>query len=88
MAENEKKVVEEKKEKKAKTKGPSIFSRIGSWFKSLRSEARKVSWASGSSVRKNTIIVIVCVVILSAVIGVVDYLLSGSINALSDIIRG
>ena len=88
MAENEKKVVEEKKEKKVKEKGPSVFSKMGSWFKSLRSEAKKVSWASAASVRKNTIIVIICVVILSAVIGVVDYLLSGSIDALSDIIRG
>ena len=88
MAENEKKVAEEKKEKKVKDKGPSLFSRIGSWFKSLRSEAKKVSWASAASVRKNTIIVIVCVVIISAVIGVLDFLLSGSISALSDIIRG
>ena len=86
MAENEKKVVKEKKEKKEK--GPSVFSRMGTWFRSLRSEAKKVSWASAASVRKNTIIVIVCVVILSAAIGIVDYLLSGSIVGLNRLIWG
>ena len=83
MAEKENKVAIEKK-----AKGPSVFSRIGAWFRSLRSEAKKVSWASAASVRKNTIIVIVCVVILSAVIGILDYLLSGSIVGLYDLIWG
>ncbi len=73
-------------EKKAKSDRPSIFSRIGSWFKSLRSEAKKVSWESAASVRKNSIIVIVCVLILSVVIGLVDYLLSGSIVGLNRLI--
>ena len=75
-------------EKKVKEKKPSLFSKLGSWFKSLRSEAKKVSWASAASVRKNTLIVIVCVVILSAIIGALDILLTNTISALSNIVRG
>ncbi|MCQ2456533.1 MAG: preprotein translocase subunit SecE [Clostridia bacterium] len=63
-------------------KKPNFFKRIGSWFKSLWSEAGKISWASASSVRKNTIIVIICVIVLAAVIGLLDYLLSSSIAGL------
>lgn len=63
-------------------KKPGLFKRIGSWFKSLWSEAKKVSWANASSVRKNTIIVIICVIVLSAIIGLLDYLLSSSIAGL------
>ena len=74
------------KEKKVKSDRPSIFSRIGSWFRSLRSEAKKISWESAASVRKNAIIVIVCVLILSVVIGLLDYLLSGSIVGLNRLI--
>ncbi len=77
MAEKETKAASEKKAKK-----PSVFSRIGAWFRSLRSESRKISWASWPSVRKNTVIVLVCVIILGAVLALVDYLLSGTIGAM------
>ena len=70
-------------DKKSKASRASVFSRIAGWFRSLRSEAKKVSWASASSVRKNTIIVIVCVVVLSVVLGITDYLLSGAVVGLS-----
>lgn len=83
MAEKEKNVATEKK---AKSDRPSVFARIGAWFRSLRSEAKKVSWASAESVRKNTLIVVVCVIILSAAIGIVDYLLNGTIVGLNRLI--
>lgn len=83
MAEKEIKTGNEKKEKRERR---GAFAKMASWFKSLRSEAKKVSWASAESVRKNTIIVIVCVVILAAVIGLLDYLLSGSIVGLHRLI--
>ncbi len=74
------------KENKVKSDRPSVFSRIGAWFRALRTEAKKVSWASAESVRKNTLIVIVCVVLISAAIGVVDYLLEGTIVGLNRLI--
>ena len=74
------------KENKVKPDRPSVFSRIGAWFRGLRTEAKKVSWASAESVRTNTLIVIVCVVLISAAIGVVDYLLEGTIIGLNRLI--
>lgn len=83
MAEKEKKTEKEKKVKSSDK--PSLFSRIGAWFRSLRSESKKISWASAASVRKNTIIVIVSVIILSAAIGIVDFLLTNGIVGLDRI---
>jgi len=91
MAENEKKALDaeknEKVEKKpAKEKKPSVFKRLGAWFKSLRAEAKKISWASPKAVRYNSILVIVCVVICSIVIGLLDYGFSAAIVGLSRLI--
>ena len=93
MAENEKKALEadQKKaektaEKPVKEKKPSIWKRLGAWFKSLRSEAKKISWASFKSVRYNSIVVIVCVVICSIIIGLFDYGFSAAIDGLSRLI--
>ena len=87
MAEKENKAVQEKKEKKAKSDKPSVFARIGAWFKSLRSEAKKVSWASASSVRKNTLIVVICVLAVSIVLGLLDFMLSQSIGGQSKLVN-
>lgn len=69
------------KEKKA-----NIFKRMAAWFKSLRSESKKVVWANAASVRKNTLVVIICVIIIAAVLGLVDYLLSGAVVGLGRLI--
>ena len=88
MAENEVKAVKEapKKEAPKKTKKPSIFSRIGAWFKSCKSEMKKVVWASWSSVRSNTLMVLVCIIVISAIIGLVDYLFSQGFTILGKLI--
>ncbi|MBE6569423.1 MAG: preprotein translocase subunit SecE [Ruminococcaceae bacterium] len=89
MAEKEKKALEAKAEKPAKQdkeKKPSVFKRLGAWFKSLRSESKKISWASWESVRSNSIIVIIAAVICSAVIGLLDYGFSAAIVGLSRLI--
>ena len=86
MAEKEVKEVKAAKEtakkevSKAKAKKPSIFSRIGAWFKSCKSEMKKVVWATWPSVRKNTIMVLVCI------IGLVDYLFSNGFRILGELI--
>ncbi len=60
----------------------NIFKRIGAWFKGLNAERKKISWASWKSVRSNTWIVIVTIVIVAAAIGLVDYLLANGIKGL------
>jgi len=91
MAENEKKALaaeKDGKEKQAapKEKKPSVFKRLAAWFKSLRSEAKKIAWATPKSVRYNSIVVIVCVLICSIVLGLLDYGFSAAIVGLSRLI--
>ncbi len=57
-------------------KKPNFFVRaakkIGSYFRELKSETKKVSWPSFKQVRNNTGIVIVAVVIIGAFIALLD----------------
>ncbi len=93
MAENEKKNELEKtadkkpaKAEKQKSDKPSVWSRLASWFRSVRSESKKVSWASFKTVRNNSIIVIVCVLACSIVLGILDYLFNSAIVGLGMLI--
>ena len=84
MAENEKKTV---KAAKANSDKPSLWSRIASWFRSVKSEAKKVAWASWKSVRSNSTIVIIAVVIIAAAIGIIDFLFQNAIFGLGNLIN-
>lgn len=88
MAENEKTPAKtEKNETKApKENKPSFFSRVGAWFRSLKAECKKISWASPKLVKQNTLLVVVCVAIVGVVIGLLDYGFSQTIVGLSRII--
>ena len=93
MAEKENKTELEKteakkpaKENKPKEDKPSLGQRFGAWFKSIKSECKKISWASWNSVRSNSIIVIISVLIICAVLGILDYCFSGAIVGLSRLI--
>ena len=82
MAENEKNTEVKKndtqKPEKAKSDKPSTWNRIKAWFKSVKSECKKINWASWKSVRSNSIVVIV-----SAALAILDYCFSGAIVGLS-----
>ena len=71
---------------KAKAKKPSIFSRFVSWLKSCKAEMKKVVWAKWPAVKSNTIMVLVTIVVISAVIGLVDYLFSQGFTILGKLI--
>lgn len=86
MAEKEIKEVKTetaKKPEKVKKNKPSLFSRIAAWFRSCKAEMKKVVWASWSSVWSNTVVVLVCIIAVSAVIGVVDFLFNQGVTILS-----
>ncbi len=90
MAENEKKTELEKTPEKSPAKSsksdkPSIFKRIGAWFKGVKAECKKISWASWKSVRSNTLVVLVCVIIFAIILGVLDYLFMGAISGLKSL---
>lgn len=94
MAENEKKeagLEEPKSEKpakaqKAKSKKPSLGSRIVAWFRSVKAEMKKIVWASFKSVRSNTLMVAVVVLVFAAAIGIVDFIFSKFIYVLGILI--
>jgi preprotein translocase subunit SecE len=87
MAEKEKKEIKEKTSatvKKAKKPGKfaQFFSRIVDFFKGLKSEFRKITWASKKSTMRNFVLVLVIVVVAAVVIGLADWALGGLFNAM------
>lgn len=99
MAENEKKTTEvadaesakavkadKKTPAKAKNSKPSLGSRIAAWCKATKAELKKIVWTPRDVVVKNTVLVLVCAVVASIVIGLLDYAFSSAIVGLSHII--
>lgn len=91
MAEKEVKTKDVAKENKAPKKEkkdkPSIFKRIGDWFRSCKAEMKKIVWTKWPTVRTNTLMVLATIIVISAVIGVVDLLFSQSIVILGILIH-
>ena len=96
MAENEKleqttqagsdKADKAKKDKKAdKQKKPGVFARIGKWLKEMKSELKKVQWPTRKQTINNTLIVIVCCIVVGVFIGLFDLLAGSVISALLDL---
>ena len=84
--ENKKANIPEKKNvKKKKSDKPSLFSRIAAFFRSIKSEVKKISWSPASDVRKNTIVVLIVLVVCVAALFVVDYVFHEGIVALGKI---
>ena len=75
MAENEK-----------KTK-VGIFARITKWMRELKSELKKVQWPTTKQTVNNTIIVIVCVLVVGLFIWVFDALASSVIGAIINLFK-
>ena len=57
--------------------------KVGAFFRSIKSEFKKIVWSPWNQVRKNTIVVIIVVVALAVVIGLADLLFMESIRALN-----
>ncbi|MCI9352418.1 MAG: preprotein translocase subunit SecE [Lawsonibacter sp.] len=90
MAENEKKVeqaAQAKKDKKSEKK-PGIFARIGKWFRDMKSELKKVQWPTKKQTINNTVIVIVCVVVVGVAIALFDFVAGEVIGLLIGAFKG
>ena len=75
-----------KKDKKPeKQKKPSIFARIGKWLKDMKSELKKVQWPTRKQTVNNTVIVIICCIIVGICIWLFDALAGAVITALLDL---
>ena len=60
----------------------SAWGAICRYFRELRSELKKVVWSSPKQVLKNTLIVLVCVVVVGVFIWVFDFVARFGIDAL------
>ncbi len=76
----------EAKKKAAKEKKPSVFSRMGGWLRSCKSEMKKVVWASPKTVVRNSFMVIIAIVAVAVAIGLLDAVFSLGIAELGKII--
>jgi len=78
MSENNKDLTtsQEKKVQK-KDKKPGVFARIGKWFHELKVEAKKVVWPNKQTVIKNTVVVIIALIVLCALVTVLDVVFGG-----------
>ncbi len=59
-------------EKPAKAKKPSIFARVGKWFRELKGEIRKIVWPTREQTVNNTVVVIVAILVVGVFIWVLD----------------
>ena len=76
-------------DKKAKKdEKPGFFQRVARWFREMKSELKKVVWPTPKQTVNNTVIVIVCVIVVGIFIWVFDALASGIIAALIDLFKG
>lgn len=71
-------------------KKPNIFVRmfrgIAKFFRDCVSEGKKIVWMPWKDVWKNAVLVIVCAVVISAVIALLDVGLSYAIRALGSLV--
>ena len=72
----------EKKEAKKKDAKPGFFARAGKWFKEMKSELKKVVWPTSKQTINNTVIVIVCCILVGICIWLFDWLAGSVISAL------
>ena len=96
MAENEKveqaaqtaegKADKAKKDKKPEKKSkPGFFARVGKWLKDMRTELKKVQWPTKTQTINNTVIVILCCIVVGICIWLLDALAGSVIRALLDL---
>ena len=71
-----------KSEKKKSGKNP--FKSIGSFFKSVRSEGKKIVWPKGAEVWKNTLVVLGVILILGLIIFGIDQALTQGMKAVKN----
>ncbi len=70
-------------------KKKSIFSRIVGWFREVRIEmTKRIIWPTFKQVVNNTVIVIVCVLVVGAFIWVLDLAFLNGIKGLTNWLAG
>ncbi len=65
-----------------KDKKPNIFQRIKNWWRQTLGELRKVTWPSKEEALALTRIVLIVTVIMSALLGVLDFIFARLVGLL------
>ena len=55
---------------------------LGTWFREMKSELKKVVWPTGKEVYKNTVIVLIVCAIFAIITGIMDFLLNSGVALL------
>ena len=79
MSENNKDLTTSQKTEKVvkKEQKPGFFKRVGKWLHELKVEAKKVVWPNKQTVVKNTVVVIIALIVLCALVTVLDVVFGG-----------
>ena len=62
--------------------------RVKAAWKGFKSELKNITWPSWKQVLKNTLVVLVIVIVCAVIIGALDYAFSGGIQALTRLFTG
>ena len=60
---------------------------IGTWFREMKSELKKVVWPSGKQVYKNTAVVLMVCAIFAAITFIMDFALTSGVSFLQGLGR-
>ena len=74
-----------KASKSGKSKKPSIFHRIGKYFRDTKGEFSKITWPTFPSVVRNTLVTLAVCAILGVLILVVDLGLGATVEWLASL---
>ena len=69
-------------EKKPAEKKPGVFARLKKYFRDTKSEVKKGAWPTKQQTINNTGVVIACIVVVGAFIGVLDAVFTFGLQAL------
>ena len=72
----------------AEAKKGKFCARLARWFREMKSELKKVVWPSKRQILNNTLIVLVCVVIVGIFIWVFDFAGNAIVNGIITLIKG
>ena len=67
---------------------PRLTERVKKWFREMRSELKKVVYPSAKQVRNNTLLVLLCVLIVGIFVWVFDGVATFIIQGLISLVKG
>ena len=67
-------------------KKPGFFSKVGKWFREMRSELKKVVWPSRKQLINNTLIVLGAVLVVGIIVVFFDWIAGQAVSLLRGVL--